>query len=245
MKWNDNLKILNVSMVIVFALAADSALTDDGAIEINQACVSLGCFDGDEPGWPITIENAGSYILTSNLAVDSTSDGIVLEASRVFLDLGGHLISGGNECTGEPPVCTAKGALRGIFKGAFNFPQNITIHNGSVAGFTDDCLRVSGSGVVLHDLQISSCGSNGILHQGQGMIDRVVVRNAIGNGIQANGSVIVRESYFLNNGGYGVNFGICSDNVFSQNGESNGQSVGEENCSLKIHENICDSAPCP
>jgi hypothetical protein len=40
----------------------------DGQLEINQACaVNTGCFPGDDPGFPVTITQPGSYRLTGNL----------------------------------------------------------------------------------------------------------------------------------------------------------------------------------
>jgi hypothetical protein len=45
----------------------------DGVLEINQACVSVGCFPGDLAGFPVTISSTGSYRLTSSL--DVTGEG--------------------------------------------------------------------------------------------------------------------------------------------------------------------------
>ena len=56
------------------------ALAVDGVLEINQACAeSTGCFAGDSPGFPVTIQDPGSYRLTGALVL--TDVGLV-RASR-------------------------------------------------------------------------------------------------------------------------------------------------------------------
>ena len=62
-------------ILLLFLTLTAPALASDGVIEINQTCaVQTGCIDnsggiGDTPGFPVTIEIPGSYVLTSNLVV--------------------------------------------------------------------------------------------------------------------------------------------------------------------------------
>ena len=42
-----------LSLAFAAALPAPS-FAGDGVLEISQACVSLGCFPGDGPGFPVT-----------------------------------------------------------------------------------------------------------------------------------------------------------------------------------------------
>ncbi len=54
------------SLTLILALAT-SAFATDGVLEINQTCaVQTGCFAGDTAGFPVEIDVAGSYRLTSN-----------------------------------------------------------------------------------------------------------------------------------------------------------------------------------
>ena len=52
------------------------ANADNGVLEINQACaVHTGCFSGDDPGLPVTIDSSAgrSYRLTSDLTSSSSN----------------------------------------------------------------------------------------------------------------------------------------------------------------------------
>lgn len=106
------------------ALAACLALATpvqavDGVLEINQTCaVQTGCFAGDTAGFPVTIGQAGSYRLTGNLEVPSTTaDGIEVLAEGVTLDLNGFRLEGpgsgsGNGVEGEGDLVVRNGFVR-------------------------------------------------------------------------------------------------------------------------------------
>ena len=87
-------RLLPNPAAVALALATSTALhvlpagAGEGAIEINQLCVATGCFAGDAPGWPVQLTEPGSYVLTSNLDVPSSSEGVEIQASQVVLDLG-------------------------------------------------------------------------------------------------------------------------------------------------------------
>lgn len=242
-------RLLPNPAAVALALATSTALhvlpagAGEGAFEINQLCVATGCFAGDAPGWPVQITEPGSYVLTSNLDVPSSSEGVEIQASQVVLDLGGHAIRSGHVCTGDGPSCSGAAGIRGIGFGIMNFPSSITIRNGSVQGFEFECMRVSGAGVVVRDLQVSDCGSHGILHFGQGLIENTVVRNCGDTGVLGNGLVTVRNSYLLNNFSYGVQDANCSGNTLSSNATN--LAIQEENCANDIDISICSGAPCP
>lgn len=87
------MKPLNFAIIL---LLAGTSLAN-GKIEINQLCVSTGCFAGDDSSFPVEISEPGSYRLTSNLLVGGLGDpvaGIHIFASRVTLDLGGSVVEG-------------------------------------------------------------------------------------------------------------------------------------------------------
>ncbi len=75
------------------ALAAVSAQAQ--VININQAkAMAGGVTPGDEPGFPVTISQPGSYKLTGSLGVAGNMQAILIEAPNVTLDLNGFTVSG-------------------------------------------------------------------------------------------------------------------------------------------------------
>ena len=60
---------------LALALMASPALAVDGVLEINQTCAVLtGCFAGDAPGFPVTMDSTTpgkSFRLTSDLGANA------------------------------------------------------------------------------------------------------------------------------------------------------------------------------
>ena len=100
--------------VLSFAASAGAV---DGTIEINQAKVNAA------GGFPYTISNTGSYRLTGNLTVPASTNGIIVSADNVTIDLNGFSIVGPGGPSTTPSGISALG-----FAG-------ITVENGSVSGF--------------------------------------------------------------------------------------------------------------
>jgi hypothetical protein len=69
------MRLLSLLLVLFFCLPP-AAYAAEGIAEINQTCaVQTGCFAGDSPGFPVTIDGSagGSYRLTSDLSVADPS----------------------------------------------------------------------------------------------------------------------------------------------------------------------------
>jgi hypothetical protein len=66
--------------------------TADGVILIYQDTAAGFALPGDSPGFPITISEAGSYRLASNLIVPAGVVGIAIATDNVRLDLNGFTI---------------------------------------------------------------------------------------------------------------------------------------------------------
>ena len=100
----------------------DRAQAEDGQTIINQTKALAGdVTPGDAPGFPITLTREGSYRLSSNLSVPANTEGIVVAANYVTIDLNGFRISGA-------------GSGNGISDG--NTPRKMTaIRNGSISNF--------------------------------------------------------------------------------------------------------------
>ena len=102
-------------------------LAQSGAFEINQACVSSGCFDGDSAGFPVVANAPGVYVLTSDLTTnDATQTLINITTDNVTLDLKGFTIKGPNVCTGEGVSCENE-SLAG--NGVTSYNRNILVIN--------------------------------------------------------------------------------------------------------------------
>ena len=177
----------------------------DGVLEINQLCVDTGCFQGDDPGFPVEVTTSGSYRLTSNITVNSAFT-TAIEAVGLdgfTLDLNGFQISGVTECSGGAVVCTNTVSGDGV---QVNNSNNVVIKNGSITGFGDD-------GIVGNVFQAFTIEEMIITQNGGDAINALsgaVVRNCFistngGDGFSASTSSItslITGSRFINNGGW-------------------------------------------
>ncbi|MBW2493600.1 MAG: hypothetical protein JRE43_02520 [Deltaproteobacteria bacterium] len=215
-------------------LPAASALATDGILEISQTCATqTGCFAGDTPGFPVTIASAGSYRLTTNLAVpNADTSGIdITTDDGVMLDLGGFVISGTNDCNGYPAVCSEAGSGSGVDShvpdpsepGDFIFAKNVTLRNGILRGHGNAGARL---GSFAHVEGVEAIGNrwyglrvgdhsivrdNRIVQNGwvglNGRFGNAITGNAsVGNGqdgITANSGSVLMQNTSVRNGGRG------------------------------------------
>jgi len=143
-----------------------SAYGVDGQIKIAQTAGTT---------FPITINESGSYVLTSNLIV-ATGNAININADNVTLDLNGHGIYG-------PGTGTGKGIS------AVN-RYNITIKNGIVRGFSFGIYLYNdadhkGAGHRIEGIQASNNGSLGIYTYCSTVVTNCTANNNGSDGITA------------------------------------------------------------
>lgn len=123
------LRALFISIILAAFSSVSSAA--DGRVEINQASIEAS------GGFPLTITQPGSYVLTGPLNAPSETSAIVIESDFVAIDLNGFTITG-------PFVCEAPcmgGAADGIVT---NGPiRYATVRNGQIRGFSDRCVHSS------------------------------------------------------------------------------------------------------
>ena len=84
-------------MVGLVASMASAAPAADGVFEVNQSCALVGCFPGDNPGFPVDIALPGSYRLTSNLDLRSINASAIRVTSSfpgAEIDLNGFALLG-------------------------------------------------------------------------------------------------------------------------------------------------------
>ncbi|HEV8628943.1 MAG TPA: right-handed parallel beta-helix repeat-containing protein [Thermoanaerobaculia bacterium] len=179
------------------------AVAADGVVEIDAACVGVGCFPGDSPGFPVEITNPGSYKLTSNLdaRVAGDVDAIRIAAVAVTLDLAGFQLISSSVCSGGTtntcsPVNNGAG-VRIVSQGA-------VVRNGSITGFGHGIVS-SADFTRLQDLTVWSNSVEGIFAAQAG--NQIVGVSAYGNGshgIEVGAAGMVRRSTAYGNGGRGI-----------------------------------------
>lgn len=215
-----------VCLVLLLALFANPGWAGEGVIEINQASVLAA------GGFPFTINQSGSYRLTSDLVVpDVNTGGIVISSKSVTLDLGGFGIRGPVTCSGDGltrgqnTACSASGSGVGISVDS----STAVIRNGFVRGMGSAGMSIfgdlstivehmvveenAGHGINLHegrlvDSAVRFNGANGVEYcdcggGGNSQIEHNVVERNRGHAIHT-GKGTVKENLIFNNGGEGV-----------------------------------------
>jgi len=189
--------LLNLITVLgACCLLPGPAYAVDGVIEINQArAMEGGVTASDTPGFPITIDAPGSYVLTGDLQAPSISVvGIDVEADRVTIDLNGHSMDGRAVCTGEGENvnCAPSNNADGINSLGFS---RTTVQDGRIVGFARGVILGPASQVVNVD---SSRNANGGVDVGSGSEVRncrVFANGGPGRGILAGqGSTVAGNS---------------------------------------------------
>jgi hypothetical protein len=151
--------------------AGGPALAVDGEVLISQAQANAGnVTPGDAAGFPVTITRSGSYKLSGNLEVPAGRVGIAIEQADVTVDLNGFAIVG-----------TPYGQANSAVSGRVN---NITVRNGTVAGFSDYAVFFAypGAFTVVENLRIVDNRSYGLTLSNDARVT--------GNTISNNGSGI-------------------------------------------------------
>ncbi len=192
--------LLGVGLVALFA---ESALAIDGVTEINQArAIAGGVTASDTPGFPVTLDTAGSYRLTGSLTVpDLNTSGVVIASNRVHFDLNGFSISGPGGGTGTGSGISTAGSLTGIWVG-----------NGFVSGMGDAGCWL-GSDAFVERVIASGNGGDGIAAR---RLSSVIANS---NGNRGLLGVRIQQCVADQNGiGIGVETGIVADCSLHENG---------------------------
>lgn len=160
---------------------------------------------------PLTITQSGSYYLAENVGTGTA--GITVAASDVTIDLNGFALKGG---------CGS-----GIYNADTDLYKNITVKNGTVAGWNEGGLNL-GNGArvenvraennlvgiyVLSDSFVIGCsagqsqGFAGILARAGSIIRDTIAWDNAQNGIFATDGVLIEGCTARNNGGSGIYVG--------------------------------------
>ncbi len=136
--------------LLIFSAITFSVSANPGQYQINQACIDVGCFSGDNPA-TTTIEisqSAGTFVLTSNLTMSDSDNGspMILVSSptnnsAIVIDLNGFQIkhNGIASSTTNGIVIEGKNSV-------------VTVKNGKIAAFHDGINSVLGSTVLVENI---------------------------------------------------------------------------------------------
>jgi hypothetical protein len=211
---------LSSLIAIAFALTISPlANASDGVVEINAASARAGGITpNDDPGFPVTISQPGSYRLTGNLGrtqgftlpggSPSVPHMIHVTADDVTIDMNGFRIScnqlvlivpGG---TGGPTPCSSS-VSTDEGDGIRGDGDSLTVMNGTIFGSPDDGIDARGNGTLVRDVQVMMNRGHGIVVRGGSMIrDSVAAENETYGFSVGTGSTLVASTAYLN--AYGV-----------------------------------------
>jgi hypothetical protein len=195
-----------VSAALMFSAPAFAV---DGQVLINQSTVLAA------GGFPYKIIQPGSYKLSGNLSVITAgTDAIDINADNVVLDMNGFSITSvDTTCTtgSTTPTCTGMITASGIASYRYN---NITVRNGSVAGFRAG-FNLLGIGNLLEEVHASGNFLGAVVNSG--IIRRSTFTNNL-NGLEATFTVIQDNFFQFNNVGSFIDHSNISGNTLIQNG---------------------------
>ena len=237
-------------LTLLFLTLATPAFASDGVLEINQACaLQTGCFEGDDPGFPVTIIKPGSYRLTSSLDLSAEGvnvSGVAVSAPAVTIDLRGFQIAGPTSCSGSGTSISCNPSSTVVGSAGVQFTIAATagvVQNGIVRGMTNFGILSQATGLRVRDVTAVHNGRDGITgHVGSlvvnengqdgvdvntgSVVDGVTAIGNGSNGIRGQGTASgVTRTSVRNNGMHGFNLGLSykfgKNNVSSANGLAN------------------------
>lgn len=226
--------------------------TQTGAVLVTQERALAGDITvGDAPGFPVSINEPGSYALASNLTVFQYGvTAIEITVDHVSLDMSGFSIfgpgSGGGEGISAPPgvggnsVVIMNGIIRDIGSNGIRLDSKVKVQDLQVIFSGADGINVTSGAMILNTIANDN-GGRGIVAGSDSRVSGVGVAVNLSDGISVGSRSLVTDSVVTRNGGLGLtgaDFGY-STNVFSANngGGSNPQVMG----GVELGGNLCGS----
>ena len=225
-------------------------VTQTGAVLITQERALAGDITtGDAPGFPVSINESGSYALASNLLVKQLgATAIEITVDHVSLDMSGFTIMGPGSGNGEgisaPPglggnsIVIIDGIIRDIGSTGIRLDSKVRVEDLQVIFSGLDGINLTSGAMIINTISNDN-GGIGIV---TGTDSRVSgVETAVNNmdGISVGSRSLVTESVITRNGGFGLSgadFGF-SNNILSSNngGDNNPQIYG----GIELGGNLC------
>lgn len=198
---------LILQVLFLITVIPISAHAVDGQIKISQTASTT---------FPIWINVSGSYVLTSNIVINSgVSAGILINTDNVTLDLNGHSIIGPGGDYGE-----------GIFAHDRN---DIIIMNGTIQNFGNGGIRLDSStsssdkGIQIKNITVSHNGGTGITAWGPSLlINCTALSNGSGGIFTSGGGGRIINCHASGNASNGISTSNSSitDSISNSNGTS-------------------------
>ncbi len=211
------------------ALTASRSQAVDGVVEINAAKAEAGGVNFfDAPGFPVSINEPGSYRLTSNLIVSEIGVGaIVIGSTDVTLDLNGFSIIG-------------SGGQLGTATGIESTQANVRIQNGTVTQFTGHGIHIQGDFAVVDNVRALANTGLGIRVDDHAIVSNCTATGNGDTGIFALTASTLRDNVAAGNGDRGIHCAnrctIAGNTVTQSNGNgiesNNGSTIANNNVSL-------------
>lgn len=219
---------------LIAVLLASAAYAVDGVVEINQAkALAGGVTASDTAGFPVTIDTAGSYRLTSNLALSSASTtGISVTGEHVTIDLNGFEIAC-NSC-----------ASSGVGDGIAGNLSNLAVRNGTIRNVGDNGVWITGTEIEVDQVRVidnnggvagisvgngsrvtnstvSGSATKGILTGFRCLVVNNTVTDSGGIGIDSAGSSVIRGNVVYNSTGNGISCTAAGCSIAENHSEDN------------------------
>lgn len=233
--------LLALLSFLLAAVAPSVGWCEEGVREISPTCaVTTGCFSGDAPGYPVTIDgSAGShYRLTGSLNLPNrNTNGIEVQADRISIDLGGFRIAYLG-CETNPASCAGTtGTGIGISTGTFFSVSSTRVSNGTILGMGSDGIFLLEDSTVV-DVQTYLNGEDGVHVLFGGQLLRVRSTDNGGRGIDAGARSTITESIAARNGSDGIFVRDASEvrrNAVYSNGRGG---IGVAGPAARVSENL-------
>jgi hypothetical protein len=268
-------KVILVLAAVVIAGITLPASAVDGVILIDQnKAMAGGVTPGDAPGFPVSINQPGSYRLAGNLTVpNENTTAIQIGADHVTIDLNGFAILGPTDCSGGLSPCARAGTGIGITTSGVAPRFNITVRNGTIQGMGNAGISLVGDGNRVESMHVRSNGDGGIFLVGSADNNTSAVEHCT---VQRNGSeplvaicgIIVSAGGIVRDNNVDVNFcginlehGNALYNVVTRNLhdgliltnagyignvlDGNNQNVSLDRPGTNLGQNLCNGAVCP
>lgn len=203
----------------------------DGVLEINHTCaLQTGCFDGDSPGYPVTIDGSAgrSYRLTSDLPIPGANvTGVLLSGNDIAVDLNGFSVFR-SACSAATTNCTPSSGTGSAIDRANSTNRGLSVRNGSVMGMGLFGVRLGEQGEV-RDVRARWNRLDGInLSVGGLVVGSTSFQNGR-DGIAVGSGGTVRGNTVYDNGEDGLDVGLgatVSDNTTYENTDDGIESTG-------------------
>lgn len=168
-------KLRWIAPALVLAGLSLNLYAVDGVILIDQnRALAGGVTPGDAPGFPITISQPGSYRLSGDLTVPNAgTDGFVVTADRVTIDLNGFSIIGPTVCSSFP--CSPAGSGTGVNGSSSG---TITVRNGTIKGMGQFGIYAPNGHPFIEGVHLDGNGASGLNMN----LGKVIDSSASGNG---------------------------------------------------------------